>query len=98
MYGDLEKLELFWKHGDGTVKQKILVYDAIVRANLLYGLESAQLNDSLLRTLDTFQLKGLRQIMKIQTTFMDRTNTNEFVYDKVSRVRPGYSRRPKAFI
>ena len=38
------------------------------------------MNDSLKRKLDAFQLKGLRQILKLQTTYVNRNNTNEHVF------------------
>jgi hypothetical protein len=47
----------------------------------MYGLESLQLNDSTLRRLDTFQLKGLRKILKLTTTYVDREHTNARVYE-----------------
>ena len=40
----MEKLEDFWKHADVGIKFKIIVYDAVVRAKLMYGLESMQFN------------------------------------------------------
>ena len=46
----------------------------------IYGLESVQINDSLKNKIDAFQLKGLRQILKLQTTYMNRTNSNEHVF------------------
>ena len=36
----LKKLDPYWLKGDGSVKQKIIVFDAVIRANLMYGLES----------------------------------------------------------
>ena len=50
----------FWLRGAATTRQKLVVYDAVVRAKLLYGLQAAHLTDRLLKKLDTFHLKGLR--------------------------------------
>ena len=50
---------------------KIIVYDAVIRSKLLYGLEAAQINPQYLKTLDAFQLKGLRKILKLKTTYTD---------------------------
>ena len=58
--------------------------DTVIRSKPLYGLESAQLNDSHLAKLDVFQLKGLRKILRMQTTFMNRANTNERVYARAN--------------
>ena len=61
------------------------MYDAIVRSKLMYGLESAHLTQTLKEKIDIFQRKGLRQILKIPTTYgqmtagKNRSNTNENV-------------------
>jgi len=49
-------------------------------SKLIYGLESVQVNDSLKHKIDAFQLKGLRQILKLQTTYVNRANSNEHVF------------------
>ena len=50
----------------------------------MYGLESAQFNNTTKAKLDVFYLKGLRQICHIQTSWTGeevvRENTNEKVY------------------
>ena len=52
-----------WKklETDCSVRFKLIVYDAVVRAKLVYGLESAQLNDDVKAHIDAFQRKGLRK-------------------------------------
>ena len=55
---------------------------------MLYGLESAALRDTALNRLNTFNLKGLRKILKLTTTAgqtiqgLDRSNDNATVYKK----------------
>ena len=71
-----KKLSEFWKHGNCSTRDKINIFHAIIRAKLLYGLESAQLTTSLMQKLNTIQLKGLRQILKLDTTYINRENTN----------------------
>lgn len=46
----------------------------------MHGLETLHMTPSVLRRMDTFHLRGLRQILKFTTTFVDRTHTREFVY------------------
>ena len=60
-------------------QKKFFTYQAIIQAMVLYGLESAQLNASHLARLNAFQLRRLRQILKISTTYIDRTHTNDYV-------------------
>lgn len=87
----LKKLETYWKHSDCSVKQKLIVYDAVIRTKLIYGFESVQVNDEMKKKIDVFQLKGLGQILNIQTTYAQqtagrqRTNTNMRVYGKAER-------------
>ena len=63
---------------------KLQVYDAVVKSKVAYGLESAQLTNALKAKFDTFQLKGLRQILRMQATYMNRANTNEKVYQQAT--------------
>ena len=37
------------------------------------------------KRIDAFQLKGLRQILKLKTTFIDRRNTNERVFELANK-------------
>ena len=72
-----KKLDTFWKYTDNPVKLKIIVFNSIIRTKLMYGLESVQINDSLKKYIDTFQLKAYRNILDLKHTYIDRLNTNE---------------------
>ena len=63
-----------------------MALDAVLRSQLLYGLESAELGMTLLNKLDTFQLKGLRKILKLDTTYVNRANTNRAVMDMFDKL------------
>lgn len=54
------------------------MYSSAVVTTVLYGLESLQPTDNAGRLLDTFQLKGLRKILQLETTYMNRNNTHNF--------------------
>ena len=73
--------------------------DAVVKSKLLYGLDTAMLSDAALRKINGFQLKGLRKILKLKTTFVERTNTNAFVYQTARSHTDGEDGRecPKPF-
>ena len=45
----VKTLDLYWKNGAIPCKEKLIVYDVIVRSELFYGLESAQINDSVFK-------------------------------------------------
>ena len=79
----LKRLDIYWLHANPSAKHKLLVYDAIIRSKLLYGLESTAMNSTVKHSLDIFQLKGLRKILNIKTTFVDRTQDSERVYTQM---------------
>ena len=82
----LKRLDLFWGHSDCSIRQKLLVYNAAVRSKLMYGLESLELVSSLQQKLDVSQMKGYRKILRLQTTYVNRDNKNEFVFEKADRL------------
>ena len=57
---------------------------AVLYSKVLLGLESAELQNSAMKALDTFQLTCLRKIFKMNTTCVDRSNTNEEVYRRAN--------------
>ena len=50
----------------------------------MYSLEVIQLTQNELNKLDAFQMKGLRRILKIPSTFIDRAQTNQVVPQKTN--------------
>ena len=103
-------MAIFWKQSNCTPRQKILVYDAVIRSKLLYGLESAELRPSDLNKMDTFQLKGLRQILKLKTTYsvkdtpqgpkpvIIRENTNKRVFTIANKLNKDEKKNAKEII
>ena len=79
-------------------KLRLVIYDAVIKSKWLYNLETVFLTQSLRKKLEAFQLRGLRQILKIPTTFIDRRWTNASVYELASQTAypqdPNRSVRP----
>eukprot|EP00975_Prorocentrum_lima_P049278 10311246-Prorocentrum_lima.AAC.1 len=50
----------------------------------MYGLEALQITKDVANMLDVFQLKGYRKILHMQTTYVDRRNTNAKVLARVA--------------
>eukprot|EP00973_Karenia_brevis_P043452 6022129-Karenia_brevis.AAC.1 len=69
----------FWKKSNCPIKFRLEVYVAFVRSKIVYSLESTALNDSARKKLNAFQIKGIRRIMGIPPTHIDRTKTNAYV-------------------
>ena len=76
----LKKLDQFWLNSNCTVKKKLEIDDAVIKAKLLHGLESLQMRCTVKKKLDTFQLKGPRKILRMNTTWINKSNTNERVF------------------
>ena len=70
----------------------MLLYNALTKARALYSLESLQLTQGQLAKLNTFQLRGLRQILHMKTTFVQRSNTNRRVLERATAMTKGKKR------
>ena len=81
----LKRLDIFWNKTSCNLKWKMLVYNAIITTKNFYSLESFEPTDSTGRLLDTFQLKALRKILKLQTIFINKPNTNKFIFQKINK-------------
>ena len=83
--GTWKKMGPYWKKAAVPNRVKLLAYDALIRSKLVYAFETATLNINAKKRIDAFQLKGLRQILKLKTTFVDRRNTNERVFELANK-------------
>ena len=96
----LKKLDIFWIKTHCSKKWKLLVFNAVITSKVLYGLETLEPTEAAGRLLNTFQLKGLRKILKLHTTFVQRNNSNEYVYRRANEtinspsVGPGRQIKP----
>jgi hypothetical protein len=79
-----KRLFLYMRHSKCDTRQKLQVFDTIIRSKLVYGLETIYLTSAQNTRINAFQLKGLRRILHLKTTFIDRNNTNEFVVQKAN--------------
>ena len=52
----------------------------IVKAQLLYGLHLIALTKAQKQRINAFQFKGLRKILNLKTTYIDRTLSNDRVF------------------
>ena len=78
------RLEPYWKASGASKKWKLIIYDAIIRSKLLYGLETIHLTQALSKKLDAFQMRGIRRILNRRSTFVDRSNTNKSLLDEAT--------------
>ena len=66
------QLQPLWSQTRTTVKWRLRVFEAALSTKLLYGLETIQLTRSEQNTLDMFQMKMLRRILRVPSTYIDR--------------------------
>ena len=56
----------------------------MAKSTLIYGLETIHITKAQMNRLNAFQVKGLRTMMKMQHSFMNRSNTNEVIIQKAN--------------
>ena len=66
----------FFKKAACSLGWKIQVYNATVKAQLMYGLETSALSAVQLKKLDTFQQRGLRAILNIEPAWISRISND----------------------
>ena len=79
-----KKIVIFWEKTQCNRSWKLRVFNAVFTSKVFYGLETLEPTESAGRLLNTFQLKGLRKILKLHTTYIQRHNTNEYVYRRAN--------------
>ena len=77
------KLKFFWSKTKCSIRWKMQIYNAIIIAQLTYGLSTVQLTESLLNRLDAFQMRGLRYILGIEHSYYSGISDEE-VYERVN--------------
>jgi hypothetical protein len=82
----LKHLDIFWNKTNDSKNWKSLVYNSVIISKLLYGLESLQITNNTGKLLNIFQFKGLRKILHLHTTYVDKNNSNEFVYQRANKI------------
>ena len=75
------RLKLFWNKAQNTKTWKLRVFDSNLKSKVVQGLQCIQLTKSDLNKLNALEMKGLRRILKIPPTFIDRSYTNQKVLD-----------------
>ena len=69
-------LHIYWKQAHCTAGNKINMFDAVVKSRLLYGLQTLEIPDAQMSRLESVHFKGLRQILRMEPTFVNRAITN----------------------
>ena len=81
-----KKMDKIWKLKTCRVKTRLKYWNAIVRTKLTYALHTIALTEPQKSKLRAFQLKGLRKVLGVKTTYINRRNTNNRVYQLAESV------------
>ena len=82
----MQRLHLFWRKSNCPNKFKIIALDAVVKSKLIYGIDSLQLNEPELKKLEKNHLQAMRKILKWDTTYINRDNTNKRIYQEINKL------------
>ena len=72
-----KRLEELWKHTDCGLKFKIIAYDAVTGAKLMYGLESMQLNRTENEKLKVLSEKAIKENKASKQLIVELLKENE---------------------
>ena len=68
----LWKLNAYSKASEASKKWQLLIFDAVIKGKLLYGMETVQMTEAMMKRVDAFQMKGPRKILGKKHTYWDR--------------------------
>jgi hypothetical protein len=78
-----------WRSSSLNERQKLQRFRTLILSGLLYAIHILPLKDSDLEKLDAFFFTGLRSILNMVSTFIDRANSNEVVLRKANELLAG---------
>ena len=73
----MRTLKPLWGDPQISTSWKLVVYNAVIRSRIFYTLETLELTESQQKLLDTMCFRGLRRILKKNSTYIDRWWTHE---------------------
>jgi hypothetical protein len=90
------RMRSIWKLDRCRKRTRLQIYRATITTKLCYALETLYLTRAQRTKINAFQLKGLRRILKMDTTYIDRAKTNRKVYEaateELNRLTPKQQR------
>ena len=67
-------------------QNRIMYWSAIIKIKLMYGLYLIAPTQAQYKRFNTLQNKGLRQILNLKTTYIDRRNTVELIFQRANNI------------
>ena len=73
------KLKIFWRKTNVGIAWKLQVYNAIILAQLTYGLNTLNITPGIKNRLNSFHMRGLRYILDIDHSYYSRVSNEQVV-------------------
>ena len=89
----MKKLNLFWRLSDCPVYIK--VYTAGTKIETFIWTRTSTTNTFSVKQLETFQLKVLRKIFKIDTTYINRVNIDISIFNRINTMMEEEGKRKR---
>ena len=75
----LKNLDPLWKCRAASRRHRLIIFNMVVKAKLMYGLETCRITEQVKTKVDAFQIQALRKICGLKHVYYDRTMTNDRV-------------------
>ena len=80
------RMDIVWKLRSCPAKTRILYWNMIIKTKLMYGLYLISPTKAQYQRLNALQNKGLRKILNLKTTYVDRRNSVEFIFQRANNI------------
>ena len=78
------RTDIVWKLKSCPVKTRFLYWNAVIKTKLMYGLYLIALTQAQQRRKNAIPNKGYRKILGLKTTYIDRRNSVEFIFQRAN--------------
>ena len=85
-HSTMRQLKYLWADTQISTPRKLVVFNAVIRSKVFYTLDTLELTQGQQQALDTAYFRGLRRILKKNSTFIDTTWTNTRLLDLANRL------------
>ena len=73
------KLKTFWYKTNARTSWKLQIYNAIIIAQMTYGLSTLHMTNAMLKKVNAFHMRELRYILKIEHAYYSRISNEEVI-------------------
>ena len=85
-YATLGRLQYFWSRANAPKAWKIQVLQAVIKSKVTYAMDSIRLSPAMEAKINHLQIRALRKITGLASSFVCRENTNEKVINAANDI------------